>query len=110
MQVLGNAGASRVKVVLDEGGRGGGIDANSETVRNGVDYAAQGGGSLTAKAQNGDKFDSTNDVKTATLPTSSADRTAGLKALTKWFQQLLGREQDDSLDNPAGDDDGSPRR
>ncbi len=97
---------SRVKVVLNEGDKKEGIDAQSQQVRDGVDYAAQGGGSLTAKAKNGDKFTSTDDAATAKLPTQSADRSGGIKALTKWFPKLLGREQDDSLDGSAGDIDG----
>lgn len=107
MAKLGAVGVSRVKMELTEGDRDGGIDADSEQIRNGVDYAAQGGGSLTAKAKNGDKFNSTNDAATARLPTQSAERSGGLKALTKWFPKLLGREQDDSMDRPDRSD-GSP--
>jgi len=100
---LGSAGVSRVKVKLDEGDKNDGIDAQSQQVRDGVDYSASGGGSLTAKAKNGDKFTSTNDAAIAKLPTMSAERSGGIKALTKWFPKLLGREQNDSLDSPDGD-------
>jgi len=103
MAELGAVGVSTVKMTMSEGDRGGGIDANSSQIKNAVDYAAQGGGSLSAKARNGDKFKSTNDSAIATLPSKLADRSGGLKALTKWFPKLLGREQDNSMDGGAGD-------
>jgi hypothetical protein len=102
LKQLGSVGVSRVKVAMNEGDKKEGIDAQSQQVRDGVDYAAQGGGSLTAKAKNGDTFTSTNDAAIAKLPTTSAELSGGIKALTKWFPRLLGREQDDSLDGPAG--------
>jgi len=92
MADLGKAGVSKVKMVLDEGGRAGGIDAQNDQVQMGVDYAAQGGGSVTATAKNGDKFTSTNNPKTATLPATPVERSSGIRAITKWFPKLLGRE------------------
>jgi hypothetical protein len=93
---------------LDDGERATGIDANSETIRNGVDYAAAGGGSLTATAPNGDKFASTDSVATTKLPIQAVDRAEGLRALTQWFQRLLGREDTDTVDRDTGDSDGAP--
>lgn len=110
LKELGSVGVSRVKVVMDEGDKKEGIDAQSQQIKDGVDYAAQGGGSVTAKAKNGDTFTSTGDVATAKLPTQSAERSDGIKALTKWFPKLLGREQDDSLDNVTGNSDGPVNR
>lgn len=105
---LGKSGVSRVRVQMDEGNRAEGIDAQNQQVRDGIEYAAQGGGDVTATAKNGDRFNSNKDAKTARLPTSSADATGGIQSLTKWFQRLLGREQDDSLDGDSGDAGGSP--
>lgn len=104
MKEFGEAGVATVKMKLDEGGRGGGIDARSEQIRRAVDYSAQGGGSMTAKAKNGDKFSSTGETKTARLPATPEERNGGLKAIAKWFPRLFGREQDDSL----GVDTGGP--
>jgi hypothetical protein len=67
----------------NEGQRKDGIDVKSEQVQNGVNYAADGGGSVTAKAKNGDNYTSTDDTKTTRLPTASADRNDGVGALTK---------------------------
>lgn len=92
LRELGAVGVSRVKMALDEGDRGGGIDANSAEIRNAVDYAAQGGGSLTATATNKDKFRSTDLAATTILPPEAAGLSGGLKAITKWFPKLLGRE------------------
>ena len=110
MKDLGTSGVSKVRVVMDEGGRPEGIDAANEQIKQGVDYAAQGGGSITAKAKNGDTFASTNNTKTATLPATLAERAGGIKGLTKWFPRLLGREQDSGLDSPTGSADSSPER
>lgn len=107
MAELGDAGVSKVKVTMDEGDRQAGIDAKNQQIKTGVDYAAQGGGSITAKAKNGDSFSSTNNAKTATLPATPAERGNGIKALTKWFPRLLGREPDDRLGGDTGDADGS---
>lgn len=106
MKYLGESGVSKVKITMDEGTRPEGIDAQNDQIKQGVDYAAQGGGSITAKAKNGDSFASTNNTKTTTLPATPADRSGGIKAITKWFPKLLGREQDDSLDDDTGDPDG----
>ena len=106
LRQLGEIGVSRAKVTLDEGSKKTGVDARGQQVRDGVDYAAQGGGSITAKAKNGDRFSSTDNTSTAKLPAQGADRTGGIKGLVKWFPKLLGREQDDSLDDTAGPDDG----
>lgn len=102
MADLRDIGVAKARVSWSEGKRKDGIDAQSEQVRNGVDYAAEGGGTVTAKAKNGDSYTSTEDTKTTKLPTTSADRTEGVGALTKWFQSLLGRESDDSVDSPSG--------
>lgn len=110
MKELGGAGVSKVKMAMDEGGRDGGIDAKNEQIQQGVDYAAQGGGSITATAKNGDKFASTNNTKTTSLPATPVERSGGIKAITKWFPRLLGREQDDSLDNPDRGVDGPVNR
>jgi len=110
MRELGGAGVSKVKMVMDEGQRDEGIDAKNEQIKNGVDYAAQGGGSITATAKNGDKFTSTNNTKTATLPATPVERSGGIRGLTKWFPRLLGRESNDSLDSPDRDDDGPSGR
>jgi hypothetical protein len=105
MKDLGDAGVSKVRVVMDEGERVDGIDAQNQQIKDGIDYAAQGGGSVTAKAKNGDPFSSTNDAATAKLPTASAECAGGIKALTKWFPRLLGRESNDSVDSPDRDTD-----
>lgn len=93
MRELGAAGVAKVRMNFDNGDRGTGIDANSETIRNGVDYAAAGGGSLTATAHNGDKFASSDMAAITKLPTEAVDRTEGLIALSQWFQKLLGRDK-----------------
>lgn len=90
---------------MDDGGRGTGIDALNDQIKQGVDYAAQGGGTITAKAKNGDKFSSTDNTETTSLPASPVERAGGIKALTKWFSKLLGREQNDSMDEPDRDND-----
>lgn len=110
MEELGRAGVTRALTTLDHGNRGGGIDARSDAVRHGVDYAAQGGGEVSARALNGENYNSTTDAETATLPVASADRRGGLKALARWFPTLLGRHEPDAglgvsgsdTDNPAG--------
>lgn len=90
---LGSSGAARVKLNMDDGDRRTGIDANNETIRTGVDYAAMGGGSLTATAPNGDKFKSSDKAATTKLPAGMSDRTGGLEALVEWFPSLLGRKK-----------------
>lgn len=110
MRDLGSSGVSKVRIVMDEGKRVDGIDAKNDQIKQGVDYAAQGGGSITAKAKNGDAFDSTNSTRTTTLPASPAERAGGIRALTKWFPKLLGREQDGSVDSSARNSDGSADR
>lgn len=102
LRELREIGVGKVRVAMSEGKREDGIDAQSQQVRDGVDYAAQGGGSLTAKAKNGDTYSSTADTLTTKLPTTSAERNDGVGALTKWFQRLLGHEQDDSVGKPTG--------
>lgn len=108
LKQLGEIGVSRAKVTLDEGDKKDGVDARGQQIRDGVDYAAQGGGSITAKAKNGDGFSSTDNTSTAKLPPKGADRTGGIRGLVKWFPKLLGREQDDRMDSSHRDDDGSP--
>lgn len=105
LKELKEIGVAKARVTLSEGKREDGIDATSQQVRDGVAYAARGGGEITAKAKNGDPYVSTDDAKTTRLPTTSADRNDGVGALTKWFQRLLGREQDDRLDGPDRPDD-----
>lgn len=87
-----------------------GVKTDSQHVQDGVDYAARGGGELTARAKNGDKYTSTKRVRKSMLPASPEELAQGLKALTKWFPRLLGRNEDsrpadgDSADsNSAGD-------
>lgn len=98
MAELGAIGVAKARINLSAGQRKDGIDARDQRVQNGVDYAAQGGGTVTARAKNGDNYSSTDDTLTTRLPTSSADRNDGVGALTKWFQSLLGRGSDNSMD------------
>lgn len=102
MADLRDIGVAKARVSWNEGKRKDGIDAQSEQVRNGVDYAAEGGGTVSARAKNGDSYTSTDDTKTTRLPPASADRNEGVGALAKWFQSLLGRESNDRMDSPLG--------
>jgi hypothetical protein len=106
LRALREIGVQRAKVTLDGPDE---IDAKSKQVKEGVDYAAKGGGTVTAKAKNGDTYASTEDTKTAKLPTTSAEVGGVREAITKWSRKLLGREQSDNVasadrppDGPTG--------
>lgn len=109
LRALKGIGVQRAKVTYEGPDE---IEATSEIIKDGVDYASKGGGTVTAKATNGDKFTSTEQTKTVSLPTTSATLGELREAITKWSRRLLGREQDDSLAEPdwVGDDAGSDKR
>lgn len=106
MAELGQSGVTTARVAFDSGGRAGGIDAQNEQIRSGVDYAAQGGGSIRARAENGDDYSSTRNTRIARLPKSIKELGGEIKALTKWLPLLLGREQNAVMDGDARDIDG----
>jgi len=100
LKSLGRIGVQTARVKLESKD---GIDANGQQVRDGVEYSAKGGGSITAKAKNGDNFRSTNDPKTTKIPATSAERAGGFRVISQWFQKILGREQGNLLDGPDRD-------
>jgi hypothetical protein len=103
LRQLRTIGVQRAKVTYEGADE---IKATSPTIKEGVDYASRGGGTVTAKATNGDTYASTESTKTARLPTSPAD-TGGLRELiTKWSRKLLGREQSDIVADPDRTADG----
>jgi hypothetical protein len=107
LRQLRTIGVQRAKVTYEGADE---IKATSATIKEGVDYAAKGGGTVTAKATNGDTYASTEQTKTARLPTSPAGAGGLRELITRWSRKLLGREQEDSVadsdrpaSGPAGD-------
>lgn len=97
LRELRSIGVQRAKVSYEGPDE---IDATSTTIKEGVDYASKGGGTVTAKAKNGDSYVSTEKTRTAKLPTTSAERGGLREMITKWSQRLLGREQGDHMADP----------
>jgi hypothetical protein len=97
LRELRSIGVQRAKVTYEGPDE---IDATSSQIKDGVDYASKGGGTLTAKAKNGDTYASTEKTKTAKLPTTSAEVGGVKDAITKWSRKLLGREQSDDVASP----------
>lgn len=102
LRELRSIGVQRAKVSYEAPDE---IDATSTPIKEGVDYASKGGGTVTAKAKNGDTYTSTEKTRTAKLPTTSAEVGGIREAITKWSQRLLGREQSNNVadtDRSAG--------
>lgn len=96
-------GAQKVRTALisDDG-----VVADSEPVKIGVEYAARGGGSFSAKSLNGAVFSSTETQKKTSIPAAPVGQIE--EYLKRFVGRILGREQSNSLDDTNRDGDGSP--
>lgn len=65
LKALGAIGVQKAKTAFESPD---GIDTTAKPIKEAIEYAAKGAGSVTAKAQNGDTYASTDDAATVKLP------------------------------------------
>lgn len=97
-------GADRVIVGISAGH---GVFTDNQKVRDGVEYAEKGAGTVRAKAMDGQRFSSTAQPRTSRIPLIET----GTEIVNEYFARLkgkiLGREQDASMDDSDRSSDGS---
>lgn len=95
-----DTGAQEVKVTLDSDD---GVDTKSRSVRDAMNYAEEGGASVTAKSLGGEYYSSTKKQKTSTI---DGILSSGKADVQSWINKVLGRVKNNSLDEPdsASDD------
>lgn len=96
-------GAERVVITMT-GGHG--VTTENEKIRNGVDYAERGAGTISATAQNGKKFSSNKQSVTTRIPFIRSGAREILDSFKSMKRRILGREQDDTMDDPDLHGDG----
>lgn len=97
-----DTGAQEVKVTLDSDI---GVSTDSQSVRDAMAYAEAGNGTVTAKALNGDRYSSTRKQKSSRI---DGLLSSGKESVQDWISKVLGRGQDDSMDEPDSSDGGTP--
>lgn len=97
----GDTNAEEVEIRLESED---GVQTDSKTVADAMDYAEQGGASVTAKAPNGDRYSSQRRRKTSRVIDVIV---SSRKSLMTLLNKALGRDEDDSVD-PADSPDGDP--
>lgn len=90
-----------VKIESEEG-----IRADSEAVREGVEYGEEGNAVVTAKALNGDRWSSTRQRLTTKMHSILNFATAKTDEVQQWLKQALDRDTD-SMDHAADSSDSS---
>lgn len=83
-----------------------GVSTENDKVRNGVEYAEKGAGTVRALAQDGARFSSTKQPRVTRIPAiqAGADAVRGYFAGLK--RRILGREQDAAVDDTDSDGGG----
>lgn len=98
-------GAERVSVGLKSDH---GVSTDNAKVRNGVDYAERGAGTLRARAMDGARFRSTKTLLSSKIPAVKA----GAEAMAQYFaglkRTILQRGKSPPLDDPDRASDGPP--
>jgi len=97
-----NAEGVEVRLESDDG-----VQTESQTVTDAMNYAEEGGASVTAKAMNGDRYSSQRRRKTSKVIDVIVSNRRSLMVL---LNKALGRDEDNSMvspdsgdDNPSGD-------
>jgi hypothetical protein len=85
-----------------------GVSTDNPKVREGVDYAERGAGTLSARAMDGSRFRSTKTLLVSKIPAVKA----GAEAMVKYFgglkRTILHRGKSPTLDDSDGVGDGPP--
>lgn len=77
-----------------------GVSTDNDRVREGVDYAEKGAGTLSARAMDGARFRSTKLPLISRIPAVKSGADAILKYFTDLKKVILGRGEDPAMDNP----------
>ncbi len=95
-------GAQRVRFGLESQD---GVSTRNEQVETGVNYVERGAGTLSAKAMDGERFVSTKRPKTTTITNFGGTKSDIAEFFERFKDRILGRGQDDAVDDPdrAGD-------
>lgn len=99
LKELGTDGVANVSTVLDTGDRIGGINAKNDQIQEVVAYAAEGGGTFSAKSMTGDHFHSTQSNKVTIFHGSNEEKNEIFRRLRDWIPRLLGRESGHRVDS-----------
>jgi len=83
-----------------------GVMVDNQKVRDGVEYAEKGAGTVRARALDGQRFYSTARARITRIPAVKAGGAALVDYFSKLRKKILGREQDSPVDNPSGNGDG----
>lgn len=96
-----DTGAQGVKVTLESDK---GVRTDSRNVEDALEYSEQGNATVTAAALTGEKYSSTAKRKSVKMRSilNVAERTK--EGVKNWLTRVLGRDQDNSLDNTADSD------
>lgn len=84
-----------------------GIFTENQKVRDGVEYAEKGAGTVRAKAMDGQRFSSTARPRTSRIPLVEAGSELMHEYFGKLKRKILGREQDSAMDSSDRPGDGS---
>ena len=98
-------GAERVSVGLS-GEHG--VLTDTQKVRDGVEYAEKGAGTVRAKALDGQRFYSTARARVTKIPAVQAGSEIVAQYFAKLKRKILGRDQDPTLDNSGRPSDRTP--
>ena len=102
-----DTGAQEVEVRLDSKD---GVETDSETVKEAVDYAEEGNARLTAKSLNGDYWSSTSRKVTVKMQSILNFAAATKAEVQGWLREALDRDEnpyDPGFDNPDDWDRGN---
>jgi hypothetical protein len=99
-----HTGATKVRLRLESPD---GVVTDSPEVKAGVEHSEQGGGSITAQALDGERYNSTKRKRVTTIPALPIPDASGNRLFGPLLRKVFGREPNHSLDIPDRPSDGS---
>ena len=98
-----NTGATRVRLRLESPD---GVATDAKEVKAGVEHSETGGGSVTAKALDGDRYSSTQRRRTSKIQALPPIDDKGNRRFSAFFRNIFKREPDDRMDSTDRTGDG----